>query len=77
MPFVKAASGTGAGAFADSTLYFMSRAQTALFGAGTLDELAVYNSALTPQTIAQHHSLGLNQQPSAALHQHAGAGPDG
>ena len=67
VPFVKTASGTGAGAFADSTLYFMSRAQTALFGAGTLDELAVYSSRPPPQTIAQHHSLGLNQQPSAAF----------
>ncbi len=52
--FVKGSSGTGAGNFANSTLNFMSRNGSSLFGAGTLDEVAVYNQALTGAQIAQH-----------------------
>jgi PKD domain. len=51
----KGSSGTGAGSFANSTLYFMSRNSASLFGRGTLDELAVYNQALTATQIAQHY----------------------
>ena len=43
MSYTKADSGTGAGNFANSTLYLMSRAGSALFGTGDLDELAIYN----------------------------------
>jgi hypothetical protein len=56
--YTKGASGTGAGAFANSTLYFMSRAGAALFGAGDLDEVAIYNGALSPTTIANHYAAG-------------------
>ncbi|HEU4944787.1 MAG TPA: LamG-like jellyroll fold domain-containing protein, partial [Solirubrobacterales bacterium] len=52
--YSKGASGTGAGKFAKSTLYFMSRAGEALFGAGTLDELAIYDDSLTSVQIAAH-----------------------
>src|SRR5262249_50446450 len=41
--YTKLSSGTGAGNFASDTLYFMSRAASTLFGAGDLDELALYN----------------------------------
>ena len=54
--FTKDSSGTGAGVFANSTLYFMSRAGSSLFGQGTLDEVAIYNQALTATQISQHFS---------------------
>jgi PKD repeat protein len=66
--YTKTASGTGAGAFANSTLYMMSRAGQSLFGHGALDELAIYNRALTPAEIAEHDaSHGLNRRPHATL----------
>jgi len=52
--YVKGSSGTGAGNFANSTLNFMSRNGSSLFGAGVLDEVAIYNQALTATQIAQH-----------------------
>jgi YD repeat-containing protein len=54
--FVKGSSGTGAGNFANSTLNFMSRNGSSLFGAGVLDEVAIYNQALTATQIAQHYA---------------------
>ncbi len=54
--FVKGSSGTGAGNFANSTLNFMSRNGSSLFGAGVLDEVAIYNQALTAAQIAQHYA---------------------
>jgi hypothetical protein len=50
----KGSSGNGAGAFANSTLYFMSRGGSSLFGAGSLDEPAVYDTTLSATQIAQH-----------------------
>ncbi len=62
------AANTGAGPFANSTLYLMSRAGTALFGHGSLDELAIYNQPLEPATIFQHyHSGGTNQSLQPAF----------
>ncbi len=52
----KGSSGTGAGNFANSTLNFMSRNGSSLFGAGTLDEVAIYNQNLTATQIAQHYA---------------------
>ena len=66
VPYVKTRSGTGAGNFANSSLYFMSRAASALFGAGDLDEVALYNRALPAATIAQHFG-GNSQAPVAAF----------
>jgi PKD repeat protein len=64
--YTKLDSGTGAGAFANSTLYMMSRAGTQLFGLGDLDELAVYNTALSASTIDEHYaSYGTNRRPVA------------
>jgi YD repeat-containing protein len=66
--YTKADSGTGAGNFANSTLNVMSRNGTALFGAGTMDELAVYGSALSAQTISEHFGAhGTNNPPTAAF----------
>jgi PKD repeat protein len=66
--YSKTADGTGAGNFANSTLYLMSRAGTGLYGQGGLDELAVYNRALSATEIAEHDaSFGLNRRPHAAL----------
>jgi YD repeat-containing protein len=73
VPYTKTATGTGAGAFANSILYFMSRAQTSLFGAGDLDEVAVYGTTLSSATIADHYQKGSgtapppNQTPTAAF----------
>ncbi len=66
--YTKGASGTGAGTFANSTLYMMSRAGSALFGHGGLDELAVYDRDLSAAEIAEHvESHGVNRRPHAAL----------
>jgi YD repeat-containing protein len=66
--YEKLNSGTGAGNFANSTLYFMSRAANSLFGKGNLDEVALYNRALTPAEIAAHYqSSSSNQAPSASF----------
>jgi Concanavalin A-like lectin/glucanases superfamily/PKD domain len=66
--YTKTASGTGAGNFANSTLYLMSRAGQGLFGHGGLDELAVYNRALSAGEVAEHDaSHGLNRRPHAVL----------
>ena len=56
--YTKGASGTGGGNFANAALYFMSRAGGGLFGAGDLDEVAVYDRALTAATIASHRAAG-------------------
>ncbi len=66
--YTKTADGTGAGNFANSTLYLMSRGGQSLFGAGSLDEVAVYNRALSAAEIAEHDaSHGLNRRPHATL----------
>ena len=66
--YTKLDNGTGAGPFANSTLYMMSRAGSALFGLGDLDELAVYNRALSASTIDEHYaSYGTNRRPVAAF----------
>jgi len=68
VPFQQESSGTGGGAFANSTLYLFSRDANALFGAGTLDELAIYNKPLSAGTIFQHYSSeGASEPPSAAF----------
>jgi PKD repeat protein len=64
--FSKAESGTGAGNFASATLNFMSRAGTGLFGAGDLDEVAIYSGALSPATIASHYKLAAHNMPPEA-----------
>jgi YD repeat-containing protein len=56
--YSKGASGTGGGNFANAALHFMSRAGGGLFGAGDLDEVAVYDRALTAATIASHRAAG-------------------
>ncbi len=56
--FQQESAGTGAGPFANSTLYLFSRDGSALFGAGTLDELAVYNQPLSAATVAAHYADG-------------------
>jgi YD repeat-containing protein len=63
IPYEKTASGTGAGNFASSRLYFMSRNATTLFGKGKLDELAVYNRALSAPEVAAHFDASVNKSP--------------
>ena len=70
----KPASTNTLGNFAQSTLYFMSRAGSSLFGAGDLDEVAIYNRALSAAEITDHHSRGTggggpppNQSPMASF----------
>jgi hypothetical protein len=61
-------SGTGAGNFANSTLYLMSRGGSTLLGAGTLNHVAIYNGALTSNQILDHYySSGTNRPPTAAF----------
>jgi YD repeat-containing protein len=66
--YTKAENGSGAPAFADAALSLMSRAGTALFGAGALDDVAIYGSALSAATIGSHFDLGApNHLPSASF----------
>jgi YD repeat-containing protein len=66
--YEKTANGTGAGPFANSTLYLMSRAATALFGKGSLDEVALYDRALSPAQINSHYlARGGNKAPQASF----------
>jgi PKD repeat protein len=66
--YSKAGSGTEAPPFANSTLNFMSRAGSALFGKGDLDEVAIYDRALTPATAASHYAVAAhNNSPEASF----------
>ena len=56
--YAKTQSGAGAPAFANSTLFFMSRGGASLFGAGALDEVAIYDGALSAATVAEHYADG-------------------
>jgi RHS repeat-associated protein len=56
--YTKSASGTGAGNFADSTLFWMSRDASTLFGAGYMQDLALYDTTLSAGTISEHYDLG-------------------
>jgi PKD repeat protein len=68
VPYSKPESGSGAPSFANSTLNFMSRAGTGLFGAGDLDEVAIYGRALDGTTIANHfHGVVTNKRPTASF----------
>jgi YD repeat-containing protein len=72
--YQKADSGAGAPAFAKSSLYFMSRAATGLFGAGDLDEVAIYERALNAATVAEHfNSESVNKRPTASFQAPAAA----
>lgn len=64
--YTKSASATGAGSFANSTLFWMSRNASALFGTGSMQDLAIYDSALSSGTIAAHYELGAGG-PKAAF----------
>ena len=66
--YQKESSGTGAGAFASSKLYLMSRGGTSLFGTGSLDELAIYGGGLSEATIQeQFNSNGSEPRPVASI----------
>ncbi len=66
--FQKESSGTGAGTFANSKLFLMSRAGTSLFGTGSLDELAIYSGGLSEATVQeQFNSNGPEQRPVASI----------
>ena len=64
---MKGASGTGAGNFANSQLFFMSRNAAGLFGAGDLDEVAIYNRALSAAEVSTHRNAGVAQPPTASF----------
>ena len=64
--YTKSASGTGAGNFADSTLFWMSRDASTLFGAGNMQDLALYDTTLSAGTILEHYDLGVGG-PKAAF----------
>ena len=55
--YTKTESGTGGG-FADSTLYWMSRDASSLFGAGAMQDLALYDGTLSSSTILEHYETG-------------------
>ncbi|MGA7705604.1 MAG: LamG-like jellyroll fold domain-containing protein [Solirubrobacteraceae bacterium] len=57
MSYSKTESGTGGG-FADSTLYWMSRDVSSLFGAGSMQDLALYDTTLGSGEILEHYEIG-------------------
>jgi sugar lactone lactonase YvrE/plastocyanin len=64
--YTKLNSGIGAGNFAESTLYWMSRDASTLFGAGSMQDLALYTTTLSPSTILEHYAYGVHG-PQAAF----------
>jgi hypothetical protein len=56
--YTKGAEGTGAGAFAKAMLYWMSRDASTLFGAGSMQDLALYDTTLSSSTVAEHYEFG-------------------
>ena len=64
--YTKTESGTGAGKFAASTLFWMSRNASSLFGAGSMQDLALYTDVLSASTIRRHYSIGAGG-PKAAF----------
>ncbi|MEZ5121289.1 MAG: DUF6605 domain-containing protein [Solirubrobacterales bacterium] len=58
VPYTKLDSGTGAGNFANAALNLMSRDGSSLFGAGDLDEVALYRTALSAATIRDQYQIG-------------------
>ncbi len=64
--YTKGSSNTGEGPFADSTLYWMSRDANTLFGAGSMQDLALYDTTLSSGTILEHYALG-EHGPKAAF----------
>lgn len=66
VPYTKLVSDTGAGNFASSTLFWMSRDASTLFGAGSMQDLALYDTTLSPSTILEHYALG-EHAPQAAF----------
>ena len=56
--YTKLNSETGAGNFANSTLYWMSRDASELFGQGSMQDLALYDTTLSATTIAEHYEIG-------------------
>ncbi len=76
--FTKAENGTGAPAFADAAVSFMSRAASSLNGAGDLDEVALYDRALSPTTVADHFALSIfNVAPEASFTASPNPAPSG
>jgi YD repeat-containing protein len=65
--YAKTASGTGAGKFANSTLFFMSRNALTLFGKGSLDEVALYNRSLSAAEVGAHFDSSVNKPPLASF----------
>ena len=65
--FQQDGAGTGQGTFANSTLYLMSRGGSALFGAGSLDQLAIYNQSLSAGTVVQHYNSHGTVKPPKAV----------
>ncbi|HSZ68835.1 MAG TPA: PKD domain-containing protein [Solirubrobacteraceae bacterium] len=66
--FQQEGADTGQGAFANSTLYLFSRDGSSLFGAGELDQLAIYDEPLPAATIFEHfNSHGTAKAPTAAF----------
>ena len=66
VPYTKLDSAAGAGSFADSTLFWMSRDAGTLFGAGSMQDLALYDTTLSSGTVLEHYALG-EHQPQAAF----------
>jgi hypothetical protein len=58
--YTKSESNTDVGSFADSTLFWMSRDASTLFGAGSIQDLALYETTLSSTTILEHYERGEN-----------------
>ena len=56
--YAKTESNTGAGSFADSSLSWMSQDASTLFGAGSMQDLALYETTLSASTVLEHYDRG-------------------
>ena len=74
--YEKADSGTGRRQLRQLDALLHVARRRLLFGAGDLDEVAIYNRALSAATIAEHYSSsGTNRRPNAAFTDLAEPGP--
>jgi alpha-tubulin suppressor-like RCC1 family protein len=65
MSYTKSESGTGSGDFANSTLYWMSRDASSLFGAGSMQDLAIYSTTISSSVVLEHYERGENTYMAA------------
>ncbi len=65
------------GSFANSTLYWMSRDASSLFGGGAMQDLAIYDHALSSSEVLEHFAVGAGGPENTAPPTISGTTEDG